>query len=150
MLIVASVYGSDFIEPDPSFIQGFWKVLPTETEREGKSTLTQTEPLLPFQEQVVFERPKPSSAVWWFRVAAGIALLGAVAEGVALLRQVVFKFRLNRALKQGSCSEARKLLQRRLVMPPGSTLTELAAKIEDRFLVERILACEKAHYMLKP
>ncbi len=149
MLIVASVYGGGFIEPDPAFLQGFWKVLPTEVERDEKSIVAQVEPLSLFQEKMVFECPKPSSAVWWFRVAAGIALLGAVAEGIALLKQVVFEFRLNRALKHRECLLAQKLLQQRLAMPPGSTLTELAAKIEDRFLVERILACEKAHYMLK-
>ena len=149
ILIVASVYGGGFIEPDPAFLQGFWKVLPTETEREEISALPQKEPLPPSQETVFFEAPKPSSAVWWFGVAAGIALFGAVAESIVLLRQLLFKFRLNRVLKQGSYLQVRKLLQQRLSMPPGSTLTELAANIEDRFLAEQILACEKAHYMLK-
>ncbi len=150
LLVLASVYGGGFIEPDPAFLQGFWKVLPTETEKEEKSVLVQKEPLAPFQEQVFFEAPKPSSAVWWFSVAAGIALLGAVVEGVALLRQVLYKFRLNRALKHGECLQAQKLLQQRLAMPPGSTLTELAAIIGDSLLAERILACEKAYYMQKP
>ncbi len=146
LLVLASVYGGGFIEPDPAFLQGFWKVLPMEVERDEKNIVAQEETLSSLQEQVVFEAPKPSSAVWCFGVAAGLALLGAVAEGVVLLRQALFKFRLNRALTQGECLQAQKLLQRRLAMPPGSTLTELAAKIGDSLLAERILACEKVHY----
>ena len=146
MLMLASVFADGFLEPDPGFFQGFWKVLPAEVEREEKSPLMQKEPLPPLQEEVYFEVPKPSSAVWWFGVAAVIALFGVVVECIAILRQLHFTFRLNRALKQGECLQVQKLLQRRLAMPPGSTLTELASKIESRLLVARILACEKMHY----
>jgi len=150
MLMLASVFADGFLEPDPDFFQGFWKVLPMEVEQEEKSSLMQKEPLSPLQEEVCFEVPKPSFAVWWFGAAAVIALFGVVVECIAILQQLHFTFRLNRALKHGACLQARELLQQRLAMPPGSTLTELAAKTKDSLLAARILACEKAHYMQKP
>ena len=147
MLMLASVHAGGFLEPDPDFFHGFWKVLLVESELEPKSTLAEKELLSPMEEKTIFEAPTPSSVVWWFGVAAGMALFGAIIECIVLLRELLLGFQMNRALKQGCCNQVQKLLQRKLGMPPGSTLTELAAKVEDTLLEARILACEKARYM---
>ena len=153
-LMFASVYGGEFIEPNPEFLRFFWKTLPAEEAMpsEGTEKSVDNEKVDEPQRLDATERrfvSAPSAASRWFTALAAATFLWVLWEVAVLLRQCLFHIRLNGALRRGASSKARFLLQKKLHLPPGTTMTEIAQKLENRQLANRILACEITKFKKK-
>ena len=153
-LMLASVFGGEFIEPNPQFLHFFWKTLPAEetAPSEGVENSVDDEKVEEPQRLDATERrfaSAPSVASRWFSALAAATFLWALWEVAVLLRQCLFHIRLNGALRRGDASKARFLLQQNLRLPPGITMGEIAQKLDNRQLADRILACEAAKFKKK-
>ena len=153
-LLIGTLLFGEFIEPNPVFLRSFWKTLPIEetVSPEAREEVNGVEKPGKPQHQLAEKRrfaPAPSAASRWFIALAAATFLYAFWEVLRLLRQGLFHIRLNSALTRGDTSKARFLLQRHLRLPPGTTMTEIAEKLDNHHLSDNILACEFAKFKKK-
>ena len=150
-LMLASVYGGEFIEPNQDFLRSFWKTLPVveepqpaplthSEEQSGEATLSE-EALPPS-----YIAPRPPLLFWGAMTLAAVTGLLAAAEILALSRELLFRLRLKNALGGSDYHKVLGLLQHHLRKPPGTTLSQLADSIGDARLAGQIRALEVEKY----
>ena len=149
-LMLASVYGGEFIEPNPEFLRSFWKTLPVEEmlppepphSREKSNDATLPEAFV----RPSYTAPRPPFLFWGAMTLAAVTALLAAAEILALSRELLFRLRLKNTLGGGDYHKVLGLLQHHLRKPPGTSLSQLADSIGDAKLAGQLRVLEVKKY----
>ena len=149
-LMFASVYGGDFIEPNPNFLRFFWKTLPVEEELPSEPPHSRdvfVETTLPKAfVRPSYTAPRPPLLFWGAMALAAVTGLLAAAELLALSRELLFRLRLKNALGSSDYHKVRGMLQHHFHKPPGTSLSQLADSIGDAKQADQIRALEVKKY----
>ena len=149
-LVLASVYGGEFIEPNPEFLRSFWKTLLVEEEMPPAPPHSSEQPgdaSLPEQfVRPTYVAPHPSLLFGGAMALAAVTGLFAAAELLLQFHELFFRLRLKSALDSGDYPKILGLLQHHLCKPPGTSLNQLAASIADAKLADQIRALEVEKY----
>ena len=151
-LMLASVFGGEFIEPNPEFLRSFWKTLPVEEELppEPQNSREKTDDATLPGESVrpSYTAPRPSLLFWGAMTLVAVTALLVVADILVLSRELSFRLRLKNALDNSDYRKVLGLLQHHFRKPPGTTLSQLADSIADTRLADQIRALEVEKYAL--
>ena len=149
-LMLASVFGGEFIEPNPDFLSSFWKTLPVEEElppepphsREKSNDAKLPEAFV----HPSYTAPRSPLLFWGAMALAAVTALLAAADILALTRELSFRLRLKNALDSGDYRKVLGLLQHHFRKPPGTTLSQLADSIADTRLAGQLRTLEMEKY----